>query len=150
MVRALLRRWPALPARLLQNTFLILGASVAILVGSTALTMQLETARAHPQTWQQVGTWLKEHSESDEVIMAQDPMAVLLYGERRAVGIPHEPGPRLIEIARSYGVQKIILVGESHRLLPDDLQNLYTDPTAPPPFSLLWQNEEIRIYGLDD
>lgn len=146
-----IHRWrPALPARLLQGTFLFLGIAATILVGGLAMLQQLQAVQPHPQAWQRIGDWLRENSRPDEVIMAQDPMAVLLYADRRAIGIPYADTPQLIEIARSYGVTKLALIEKPGQGLPETLQQYYADHPAQGSFALLWHQKESWIYGLDD
>lgn len=141
-------RWrPALPPKLLQATFLLLGALLTTFVGLNAASAQLSTARAHPETWARVGAWLRENSAADEVIMAKDPMAVLLYSERRAVGLPYEEPPLLFEIARQYDVSKVVLTDE--RGLTPTLLELYAAGTSREPFVLLWREGGIQVYGLN-
>lgn len=148
VVARLLRWRPQLPPRLAGHTFVAITALAIVLTGGSAMALQLESAREHPATWQQIGHWLQAHSTPDEVIMAQDPMAVLLYGERRAIGIPQEPLPQLTEVAQRYNVTKVVLVGRFQGLLPEALQELYAGATSQGPFTLLWQEGEIQIYGL--
>lgn len=140
---------PALPKQLVHGTFLVLGALLTVVVGLTAASAQLQTARTHPETWKQIGDWLRENSQPDEVIMAKDPMAVLLYSDRRAIGIPYldEGNQGLEEIFRQYHITKIVLVDD--RGLPPTLQELYAAGTSQGQFVLLWQQEEIQVYGLD-
>jgi hypothetical protein len=143
-----LRRWrPALPERLLHGTFLALGAVLVVAVGLLAASAQLETARAHPTTWEQVGEWVRQNTAPDEVIMAKDPMAVLLYGERRAIGIPYEHPPRLWEVAKQYDVSKVVLVDE--RGLVPALRELYEGGTSSGVLTLLWKEGSTQIYSLD-
>lgn len=145
---ARLCRWrPALPRRLLHGTFLALGALLVAFAGLTAAGAQLQTARTHPQTWAEVGGWLKENTAPEEVIMAADPMAVLLYGERRAVGIPNEEWPVLAAAAQQYAVTRIVLV--DGRGLTPTLAALYAAGTSREPFTLLWKQGALQIYGLD-
>jgi hypothetical protein len=144
-----LSHWrPALPQRLVHGILLATGLGLALLVGWTALTMQLESARAHPDTWQRVGEWLQQNSAPEEVVMAADPMSVVLYGDRRAIGIPWEEPPRLLEIAQEYDARKVVLVGRFGSLLPQTLQELYAAGGSEGPFTLLWQEGEIQVYSL--
>jgi hypothetical protein len=145
-VERLLRWRPALPARLLHSTFLALGALLIALVGLNAAAAQLGSAGAHPATWEQVGTWLRANSGTDEVIMAKDPMSVLLYGDRRAIGIPYEESFYLLAVARAYSVTKIVLVDD--RGLAPTLQELYAAGTSRGPFVLLWKEGGTQVYGL--
>jgi hypothetical protein len=149
IVEKLLHWRPNLPARLLHHTFLMLAFTGTVLVGVSAIALQLEPALDHPHTWQQVGSWLQENSTPDEVIMAQDPMSTVLYGERRAVGIPFEEPALFYRVSQDYGVSKIVLVGRFQNLLPSFLQDLYQNAASQPPFTLLWQEGEIQIYELE-
>jgi hypothetical protein len=146
LVERLCRWRPALPTRLVHGTFLVVGAFLTLFVGLTAAASQLNTARTHPDTWALVGTWLREHSRPDEVIMAKDPMSVLLYGDRRAIGIPYEDEEpeKLWELLLQYRITKIVLV--DNRGLPPMLLEL--DKDAQDRFLLLWQQEEFQVYGL--
>jgi 4-amino-4-deoxy-L-arabinose transferase-like glycosyltransferase len=137
---------PTLPRRLLHGTFLALGGLVTVFIGLTAANAQL-TAHTHPQTWALVGDWLREHSQPDEVIMAKDPMAVLLYGERRAIGLPYEEPPQLYEVMEAYDISKIVLIDD--RGLTSTFQELYAAGDSQGRFVLLWQQEAIQVYDLD-
>ncbi len=148
LVQRLLRWRPGLPARLVQGTFVGLSAVLLILVGLSAASVQLQAVRGHPETWHQIGDWLRQNSTADEVIMAQDPMAILLYSGRRSLGIPFEEPSRLREIARNYDVSKIVLVGRAYDLLSQPLQDLYAGAASSGPFVLLWREGEIQVYGL--
>ena len=81
--------------------------------------------------------------------MAKDPMAVLLYSDRRAVGIPYEDeGPyRTWAVFQQYHVTKIVLVDD--RGLPPTLQELYAAGTSQDRFVLLWQQEGIQVYSFE-
>ncbi len=151
-VEGLLRRRPALPASLTRWTFLGLAALLVLVAGSSALALQLQSAQDHPLTWQQVGLWLQEHTTPDEVVMAQDPMAVLLYGERRAIGVPYQDPPLLFEIAASYGAEKVVLVESLASLLPPTLRALWEEGGSQGAFILLWEKdlngERVRVYQI--
>ncbi len=148
LVERLLRWRPALPRRLLHGTFLVLGLLLALGVGALAWMQQLAAVQAHPRTWQPVGAWLRENTAPDEVVMASDPMAVLLYGQRPAIGIPWEEPPRLLEIAATYRVRTVVLVGRFRSLWPQALQDLYAG-TPQEPFALVHADGETRIYRLE-
>ncbi len=138
---------PALPRRLLHGTLLLLAGLLTVGVGLLAAAAQLQSARVHPETGARIGAWLQRNSAPDEVVMARDPMAVLLYGERRAVGLPEEELPRLLEIARAYGVGKLVLA--EGRGLPPALEPLYAAGASWGPFTLLWREGDIQVYALD-
>lgn len=127
---------------------LVLAAAAALLVGLVAGFRQWEAVRSNPVLWQRVGNWIREHTPPDAAVMASDPMAVVLYGERLAVGIPYEEPPRLLEIARQYNVRYAVLVGRFQGLWPETLRRLYEGEDVPP-FTLLWKEGEIRIYHLE-
>lgn len=131
------------------HAFLVaLAAAAALLVGLVAGFRQLEAVRSNPVLWQQVGDWVREHTPPDAAVMAQDPMAVVLYGERPAIGIPYEEPPLLLQLARQYGVRHIVLAGRFRGLWPEALRRLY-EGEAVAPFTLLWEGDEVRIYRLE-
>ncbi len=127
---------------------LALAAAAALLVGLVAWARQLEAVRSNPVLWRQVGNWVRVHTPPDAVVMAQDPMAVVLYGERPAVGIPYEEPPLLLQIARQYQVRYVVLAGRFKGLWPETLRRLYEGETVVP-FTLLWEEGEVRIYRLE-
>jgi hypothetical protein len=146
---ALLRRRPHLPASLLRNTFLGLGITVAVFVGYKAMSLQLGAASVEVDNWQETAAWLQENTTAEEVIMAQDPMAILLYGERRAVGIPFAELPQMLDIAQEFNAETVVLVQRFRGLLPQALQDLYSTGASQPPFTLIWRTEEIQIYRIE-
>ncbi len=149
LVGWLLRRRPALPAGLVRNTVLVIAALAFALIGLVAMQAQLGNAGAHIRTWEPAGAWLQEHSALGDVVMAQDPMSVALYGHRRAIGIPNEGLARVIEIAHRYGVTRLVLVeGFSSQLQPD-VREVYDAPAPPPPLTLLWSGSGVKVYGLE-
>lgn len=137
---------PAPSRRLLRDTLLLLSAFLVVGVGLVAISAQLQSARVHPETGARIGAWLQRNSAPDEVVMARDPMAILLYGERRAIGLPEEELPRLLEIAHAYGVSKLVLT-EGQRL-PPALRPLYEAGASQGPFTLLWREGDIQVYDL--
>lgn len=148
IVERLLRWRSSWPACLVRLVLVLPAAALVIGVGATAMWIQLQGVRGHPQTWQRIGDWLRQNSEPHEVIMARDPMAAALYGERRAIGIPYEEPPLLLDIARTYGVRKIILEGDPNRLTPT-LRDLYIGGSSQGPFVLLWKEGAIQVYELN-
>ncbi|MGB9723685.1 MAG: hypothetical protein ACP5OO_02360 [Chloroflexia bacterium] len=144
LARRLAPHWP----RRVHVPLLTLAAAAALLVGLVAAGRQLEAAHSHPLLWQQVGDWLRQHTPAGTVVMAQDPMAVALYAERPAVGIPYEDLPRLLEMARQYSVNTMVLVGRFSDLLPETLRRLYAGETVAP-FARLWEEGEVQIYRLE-
>jgi hypothetical protein len=138
------RSWPA------RVGHLSLGLAAALLtvaLGMSALLIQLQNAQGYPQTWQGIGSWLRRNTAPDEVVMARDPMAVVLYGERRAVGIPRENLSVLLDVARRYDVRKIVVDRDSN--LPPALLDLFDRGTSQGPFTLLWRQSQVQIYALD-
>lgn len=123
------------------------------LVGSTALMEQLKSAVQHPLLWQRIGRLLTEPASSG-VVMAQDPMAVLLYAGRPAIGVPYEESPLLLEIAQRYNVRTLVLVDDLKGLLPETLRSLYEAGTNGPPgfssgpFTLVRREDGIQVYEL--
>lgn len=149
LVERLLRWRRSWPARLVHLTLLLPAAALVIAIGLTAMVIQLQSARGHPQTWSRIGAWLRQNSAPEEVIMARDPMAAALYGERRAIGIPQEEPSLLLDIAREYGVGKIVLEGDPGRL-PSALRDLYLGASSLGPLTLLWQEGPVQVYGLEE
>jgi len=153
-VERLLHWRPALPSRLLHSTLLTLGAGVTLLMGGIAIQSQFRSAIAHPAAWQQIGNWLAANTATGDVVMAQDPMAILLYAGRPGVGVPYEELPLLLDLARSYRASRLVLLGHARTLLPPNLQDLYEAGSAQEPgfsqgpFTLLWRQGESQIYGL--
>ena len=148
LAEGLSRRLAPQPPRRVHIPLLALMAAIALLVGLVAGSRQLETVRSNPSLWQEVGDWLRQHTPAGTVVMAQDPMAIVLYGERPAIGIPYEEPPRLLEIARQYGVKEMVLVGRFSGLWPETLCRLYAGESVPP-FTLLWEEGEVRIYRVE-
>jgi hypothetical protein len=134
---------------------LLLGVVLlTALVGATALVEHLRAASRHPLTWQEVARLLEEVERSGGTVMAQDPMGVLVYAGYRAIGIPHEELPQLLEIARRYDVRTLVLVGNLQERLPEALRNLYRAGESQEPgftsgpFVLLRRKDEIQVYEL--
>lgn len=149
IVEGLLRWRPNVPARLLGGTFLWLGLIAAVLVGRSAMSLHLQAASAEVKDWQEIGAWLQDNTTPEQVIMAQDPMAALLYGERRSIGIPFEELPELLGVANEYGISHIVLVERFSGLLPQALHDLYAAGTTQSPLALIWGTDSIQIYQLE-
>ncbi len=148
LAEGLSRRFvPHMPRRA-HAPLLALAAAAALLVGLVAGSRQLEAVRSNPVLWQEVGNWLRQNTPTGVAVMAQDPMAVVIYGERPAIGIPFEDPPLLLQIARQYGVQYMVLAGRFKGLWPEALRRLYEGETVSP-FTLLWEEREIRVYRLE-
>ncbi len=141
------RLTPHAPRRL-HILLLALAAAAAFLVGLVAGGRQLEAVRSNPALWRQVGDWVREHTPPDAGVMAQDPMAVVLYGGRPAIGIPYEEPPLFLEIARQYGVRYLVLAGRFKGMWPEALRRLY-EGEAVAPFTLLWEGGEVQVYRLE-
>lgn len=148
LAEGLSRRFTPDAPRRAHVPLLALAAAAALLVGLVAGSRQLGAVRSNPVLWQQVGDWVREHTPPDAAVMAQDPMAIALYGERPAVGIPYEEPPLLLQIARQYGVRYVVLVGRFKGLWPETLRRLY-EGEAVASFTLLWEEGEIRMYRLE-
>ncbi|MGC8873602.1 MAG: hypothetical protein ACP5SI_04025 [Chloroflexia bacterium] len=149
----LTRRIPGRRGNRVRAVLLLGVVGMSALVGTTALREQLKAAVRHPQVWQKVGQLLSE-TPSEGTVMAQDAMAVLLYTGKPAIGIPYEEPPLLLEIARRYDAQTLVLVGDLKEGLPGPLQALYEAGEAQEPgfssgpFLLERKEDGIQIYRI--
>lgn len=62
----------------------------------------------YPLEYHRVGEWLRENTETDEVVMVRKP-EIAFYADRLMAPLPNEPYPCVSRFARHHGIRTLVL-----------------------------------------
>jgi hypothetical protein len=107
--------------------------------------------RREPVEHRLVGEWLAENTEPDARVLTRS-MIVEFYADRQAVAMPYSDIPTMLDFARAWGVDYLVLDAYNMRSLRPQFMPLVE---GPPPSGLTLVHEldfagrPVRVYSLD-